>query len=163
MDLARLQPSSFTALDALVDADLLWAVVADPTAHPAVSPELQAVRLNGPVGLGSTFEGDQQRGERSWTTVSTITAFEPGHLFEWTVGDLANPVSVWRIVMSNQGDHVTIAEKVTLCGGPSPLSAFIADRPDEAIAIVSGRLQTLTERMNQTLAGLVELAGGTVR
>ena len=137
-----------------------WAVAANPLHLPEFSSELQAVRLvtPGPVGLESRFEGDQLRGDRRWTTTSTITKFDEPFCFEWTVGDLSDPVSRWSFLLDENSEGTTLSHKVVLCGGPSPLSDRIAQFPGEAEALVQERLVVLRERMSVTLAGLVGLA-----
>jgi len=45
-----------------------------------------------------------------------------------------------------------------LCGGPSPLTDFITENPDQADATVHERLDTLRGRMAETVAGLIDLA-----
>lgn len=45
--------------------ELVWAVVSDIERHPALagSGEVLAIRLSGPVAVGTTFEGDVRVGE----------------------------------------------------------------------------------------------------
>ena len=95
MDLVRLQPNTFTSITAAISIDAVWEVASDPTLLANFSTELQAVRIlgSGAIDLGAQFEGDQLRGERRWTTISTVTGFQPEAFFEWTVGDLDHPVS----------------------------------------------------------------------
>jgi len=111
-----------------------------------------------PVALGTQFEGDQLRGDRRWTTTSTITGFEPLRYFEWTVGNLLAPVSRWSFLLDSNVHLVTLTHKVVLCGGPSPLSDFIAEHPADAEEVVQERLVALRERMAATVAGLIALA-----
>ncbi|MGD0883128.1 MAG: SRPBCC family protein [Acidimicrobiales bacterium] len=160
MDLSRLQPSAFTSATADLSIESVWAVASNPLLLPGFSSELQAVRLldPGPIGLGSRFEGDQLRGERRWTTTSTITDYVPRCCFEWSVGDLSHPVSRWSFLLDENADGTTLCHRVVLCGGPSPLSDRVAERPREAEAVVHERLVALRERMAVTVAGLVDLA-----
>jgi hypothetical protein len=160
MDLARLAPSTFTSVVTDLPAASLWPVVADPTLLPSLSTELATVRVTtaGPIGLGTTFEGDQERGDRRWTTTSTVTEYEEPTVFAWTVGDLACPVSCWRFLLDEHPRGTTLTHAVTLLGGPSPLTDLIIASPDEAQAIIEERLETLRARMAVTLVGLLELA-----
>jgi hypothetical protein len=161
VDLARLQPNAFTSATAELPAAALWAVVSDPLLLSEFSTELQAVRLldEAPARLGTRFEGDQRRGERRWSTVSTVTAFEPERCFEWTVGDLASPVSRWSFLIDVHARGLTLTQRVVLCGGPSPLSAQVAAHPEQAEQVIQERLATLRERMAVTVHGLLALAG----
>jgi hypothetical protein len=164
VDLARLRPNTFASVTTALSREALWEVVSNPLLLPELSSELQSVRLisSEPLALGSRFEGDQLRGERRWTTVSTITGFEPFQFFEWTVGDLAIPVSTWSFLLDANTAGTTVTHTVTLCGGPSPLTDFIALHPLDAERLVQERLDSLRERMAATVAGLVELAGSLV-
>lgn len=159
MNLALIQPNAFASIVCDLRPEQLWSVVADPTVLPQFSPELQEIRLlDEPVALGARFEGDQRRGDRSWTTVSTVTGFEPNRRFEWTVGDLEAPVSKWSFLIGESAMGTTLIHKVVLHGGPSPLSEYIAAHPDQADAIVHDRLDTLRARMVDTLEGIISLA-----
>ena len=160
MDLRRLRPSAFALRTTELAAREVWPFISDPMLLPGFSTELQAVRIDSdaPIELGSTFEGDQLRGERKWTTRSTVTGFEPFHLFEWTVGPLDDPVSVWTFVLDESAGVTTLTQKVTLCGGSSPLSTFIEENPDSAEEAVRDRLQALHDRMAVTIRGLLDLA-----
>lgn len=157
----RLQPNAFTSVTTNIPIESLWVVAANPLLLPEFSSELQSVRLvsPSPIGLGSRFEGDQLRGERRWTTTSTVTRFDQPSLFEWTVGDTSHPVSRWSFLLDENADGTTICHMVVLCGGPSPLSDRIVQTPSQAEAMIQERLIVLRERMAITLAGLVGLAG----
>lgn len=156
----RLQPNAFSSQTTDLPLQAVWEVASNPLLLPSLSSELQTVRLvsDKPLVLGSTFEGDQQRGERHWTTTSTITGFEPLHFFEWTVGDVELPVSKWAFILDANAAGTTLTHKVTLLGGPSPLSDFIAENPTKAEEVVQERLVALKERMSITIAGLLKLA-----
>jgi hypothetical protein len=160
VDLASLQPNTFVSRTTGLEVDAVWAVASDPLLLPALSTELQAVRMlgSGPVALGTSFEGDQRRGERRWTTTSTVTAFERPRVFEWTVGDLARPVSRWSFLIDRAADRTTLVHKVVLCGGPSPLTDQVAREPEAAEELIQERLRTLRERMAVTIDGLLALA-----
>ena len=164
MDLARLQPNAFTSVMTDAPARDLWRVVSNPLLLAEFSTELQEVRMltEGSVRLGSVFEGDQLRGERRWTTTSTVTAFEVDRVFEWTVGDPDAPVSQWMFLVDEHDAGTTLTQRVTLLGGPSPMSDLIDENPERAEAIVQERLVTLRERMAVTLEGLIGLAGASV-
>jgi hypothetical protein len=161
MDLVRLQPSTFTSETAPLDSAPVWAVASDPLLLPPLSSELQEVRIlgDGPVTLGTRFHGDQLRGSRRWTTTSTVTAFEPCTFFEWTVGDLAQPVSRWSFLLDAHRHGTTLTQRVVLCGGPSPLTDFITEHPESADQAIHERLDHLRQRMAVTVAGLLAIAG----
>jgi len=160
VDLVRLHPNTFTSQTTKLDLQPIWEVSSNPLLLPHFSTELQEVRIidDAPLGLGSTFEGDQRRGERRWTTTSTITGFERLKFFEWTVGGLEDPVSKWSFILDVNSLGTTLTHKVTLLGGPSPMSDYITANPNEAEDVIRERLHELRGRMSITVAGLIEVA-----
>ncbi len=160
MNVRTLRPNAFTSQLCDLSRAELWPFVSDPTLLVDYSSELQAVRLNyeGQVALGSTFEGDQQREDRRWTSVSTITALDAPNRFEWTVGSLDDPVSEWSFLIDGHQLGTTLTQKVVLCGGPSPMADFIASYPDRADEIIHERLEALRERMVVSVAGVIKSA-----
>ena len=160
MDLKALKPSTFASATTDVPLERVWLVASNPLLLPSLSPELQVVRLLGGdhVQLGSQFEGDQLRGERTWTTMSTVTKFEEGRVFEWTVGELEEPVSRWSFLLDAHPGGCTLTEKVVLLGGPSPLTTFVEAHREEAEDVIHERLDLLRERMAVTIHGLLQLA-----
>ncbi len=155
-----LKPSTFASATTDAPLEKVWLVAANPLLLPSFSPELQVIRLLGGdrVQLGSQFEGDQLRGERTWTTTSTVTKFEEARVFEWTVGDLEAPVSRWSFLLDAHPGGCTLTQKVVLLGGPSPLSTLIQEHPQEAESVIRERLDLLRERMAVTIHGLLQLA-----
>ena len=67
---------------------------------------------------------------------------------------------MFRVDEHDAGTNLT--QRVTLLGGPSPMSDLIDENPERAEAIVQERLVTLRERMAVTLEGLIGLAGASV-
>jgi hypothetical protein len=160
MDVRALRPNAFTSQICALSPEDLWPFVSDPTLLVAYSSELQAVRLNfeGAPELGSTFEGDQLRGERRWTTLSTITRFEEPWRFEWTVGALEDPVSQWSFLVDGHRLGTSLTQKVVLCGGPSPMGDLIVTNPDVADEVIHERLESLRQRMVVSVAGVIDTA-----
>jgi hypothetical protein len=159
VNLRELQPNTFVSRVTTFAASEIWPFIADPMLLPAFSSELQEIRVlgDGSVGLGTTFEGDQMREERTWISLSTVTVFSPPLHFEWSVGGLDDPVSRWTFLIDENPRATTLTHKVVLCGGPSPMSERIEQFPDSAETIVQERLGALRERMAVTLDGLLAL------
>jgi Polyketide cyclase / dehydrase and lipid transport len=164
VQLTVVQPSAFAARTTDVPREVLWRVVSDPTLLPPLSDELQAVRVRteGPVALGTVFEGDQLVGDRRWTSTSTVTTFDEPTAFAWTVGPLDQPVARWAFFLDAHDAGVTVTHTAVLLGGPSPLSRFVAADPLRAPQIVQDRLDLFRDRLGQTVEGLIALAGGVV-
>ena len=163
MLLSELQPSISVAFHSNLDATALWGVVSDPLTQPRFSSELQTVRLigDGPIALGSQFEGDQRRGEREWTTVATVTTFDVERVFAWTVpsqDDGVTPVSTWTISLLPDGRGTRIGESVVLHGGPSPMTTHVTDHPETMFDVINERLLLLASNMLRSLRGMEQLA-----
>lgn len=140
----------------------LWALVVDPSVVARFSAELQEAHYaeGSAPGLGATIEGTNQRGDFTWQTSATVTAFEPLVLFEWTVGEPSNPVAIWRFEVEEGPNGTTLTQRATLHPGPSPVTAAVARHPERAEEIIDGRLAEFRQNMEATVVGLVELAGG---
>jgi hypothetical protein len=163
MLLSELQPSISVAFHSDLVASDLWKVVCDPLVQPQFSSELQAVRLldDGPIQLGSRFEGDQRRGDREWTTISTVTIFEVERAFAWTVpsqDDGVTPVSMWAIALQPVGEGTRIGQSVVLLGGPSPMTTRVTEHPETMFEVINERLLLLASNMMQSLRGIERLA-----
>ena len=71
-----------------VDAETIWAQVADPTQMPRWSPENTGASTPGagrPLGLGDRFDGTNKRGRARWITECVVTASDPGRRFAFDV------------------------------------------------------------------------------
>ncbi len=164
MNLIALTPNAFAARTTDASLAAVWEVASDPRLLPQFSDELQAVRVlgDGSVSLGTVFEGDQRRGEREWTTTSTVTSCVELEVFEWTVGDLNLPVSKWAFFLDENPAGVTLAHRAILCGGQSPMSRLLAEDPLRAPSVVQERLDMFRDRLAVTVEGLITLAGGRI-
>lgn len=147
-----------------VDAALarVWALVSDIAILPAFSTELQSVAwidgVHSPV-LGATFKGvNTHPAMGTWTTRSTIVAFEPPNEFAWAVGDLDNRAATWRFVLAGRGDVTQLRYRVQIGPGPSGVSMLIARRPQQKDDLIANRLQQFHDNMARTLRGIKALA-----
>lgn len=68
-----------------VPPDVVFAAVSDPTQTGRWSPENLGARVDGDLGVGSTFVGRNRRGWARWSTRCRVTAYEPGHRFAFVV------------------------------------------------------------------------------
>jgi hypothetical protein len=117
-------------------ADDLWACIADLPRMAEWSPEnTGATWLEGagPGAVGGRFKGTNRHGRKTWSTIGTVVASDPGHAFAFrvTVGPLA--VSEWRFTFVQTGDTTTVVESWTdLRGGflrrVAPLFTGVQDR-----------------------------------
>lgn len=148
------------AIDAPPDA--VWPLVCDIDLPGRFSGEFQRAEweTEGPAP-GAVFHGTNRHdavGE--WTTRCTVTGYEEGRSFEWTVGDLDHKTARWRFDLEPEGGGSRLAFTAEMGPGPSGLSAAIAAMPDREEQIVARRLQEWEANMTATVAGIKELAEG---
>jgi hypothetical protein len=80
-------------------AEAVWALASDLPKMGEFSPEnIGGSWGNGATGpaLGATFAGKNQRGFRRWSTTATVTACEPGQVFEIAITSGRTPIANWR-------------------------------------------------------------------
>ncbi len=71
-----------------LDAETIYALVADPTQMPRWSPENTGASTEvatGPLEVGAVFNGTNKRGGTRWTTQCVVTRAEPGRQFAFDV------------------------------------------------------------------------------
>lgn len=149
-------------VDVTIEAgvDAIWPIVTDIDLPARFSPEFQGARWvsDGPA-LGAVFEGTNRHefvGE--WTTTCTVTGYEEGHVFEWTVGDLANKTARWRFELEDIGEGILLRFIAEMGPGPSGVTYAIGQRPSHEEEIVSNRLREWERNMILTLGGIKALA-----
>ena len=139
----------------------VWPLISDPDLPAKFSEEFQgAVWLGGATpGLGAKFKGTNKMGERVWDTTSTITDFSVNEVFEWTVEDLDNPVSIWSFRLSSNDDS-TLLKMSGVLGTytETGLHAAIAKDPENEEKIVAWRMNQWRENMVKTVEGIKQLS-----
>lgn len=144
-----------TRIDA--EPEAVWALVTDLGFLTAASTEMQrAAWLDdaGP-GSGARIRGEHRHEARGeWTTVSTVTGWEPDRVFEWTVEaeQDGGPAAVWRFELVPDGAGTRLRQWARMGPGPSGVSEVIAARPDREERIVAGRLREWQAGMERNLA-----------
>jgi hypothetical protein len=80
-------------------AETVWALVSDLPKMGEFSPENTGGSwgkgATGPA-LGATFTGRNKNGFRRWSTTATVTACEPGRVFEIAITSGRTPIANWR-------------------------------------------------------------------
>lgn len=142
--------------------DAVWALVSDIQTPAQFSAELQGSNWLGDAtepSLGARFEGrNAHPAIGDWSTVCTVTALEPGRLFEWSVGDPAFPSSVWRFALSDLEPGCELSLWFQMGPAPSGLTPAIESMPDKEERIVARRLGEHEANMQLTVDGIVALA-----
>lgn len=150
-----------TTVDASTDLDprSVWAVITDP-AHPVpASPELvHAEWLDGGPALGAHFRGDNRRGAHRWSTICTVTSFDEGRRFGWTVEALPAPVSSWTYELEGSEAGTRITYTCRIGPGRSPRGVGRDRHADRGEEPTPGRLDDLRASMQATLEHVLERA-----
>jgi hypothetical protein len=99
--------------------DRVWALVSDVTRIGRYSPETFEAEWIAPATgpeLGAQFRGHVKRngkGPTYWTSC-TVTACEPGRVFEFGVGKPGKAINTWRYVVRPSGAGADVTESFTL-------------------------------------------------
>jgi uncharacterized protein YndB with AHSA1/START domain len=97
----------------------IWDLVSDVTKIGRYSPEtFEAEWLDGATGpaVGARFRGHVKRngkGPTYWTACS-VTASEPGRVFEFAVGPPGKGINTWRYDLVPAGDGTDVTESFRL-------------------------------------------------
>ncbi len=139
----------------------VWPLLTDIELPAGFSEEFQGAHWlasEGPA-LGAVFEGTNHHpAAGTWTTQSTITAYEVGEIFEWTVGDVANMTARWRFDLEPSQAGSLLRFRAEMGPGPSGLDGPIAAMPDREEEIVGRRLGSWEQNMTATVQGIKALA-----
>lgn len=144
------------AIDVATQPARVWAVVSDISRHPALagSGEVLAVRMNGPLAVGTTFESDVKTGEvGSFSPRCVIEEVnEPGRLawvslFPLEPGETADhQIEVhwaFEITRTSAGSQVRHTVRIPAPkAGAEDLAAFF-ERTDRIATVRDGMTQTL--------------------
>ncbi|MEJ8279845.1 SRPBCC family protein [Pseudonocardia spirodelae] len=141
--------------------EAVWELVTDPGFLAGVSTEMQRAEwLDGDApGPGARLRGHHHHDARGdWTTVSTVTAWEPARRFEWTVeaGAEGGEAAVWGFDLTPDGDGTALRQWARMGPGPSGLTEVIARMPDKEERIVEGRLREWRAGMERNLDAVRE-------
>ncbi|SFO29623.1 Polyketide cyclase / dehydrase and lipid transport [Pseudonocardia ammonioxydans] len=134
----------------------VWALVTDLGFLARVSTEMQhAEWADGTApGPGARIHGEHRHeAVGTWRTTATVTGWEPGRIFEWTVepDQDGGPAAVWRFELTPDGAGTRLRQWARMGPGPSGLSGAIAHRPEKEERIVAGRLEEWRTGMARNL------------
>jgi len=157
-------PTASVSIDVAAPPAVVWTLVSDIELSSRFSTEVSGAEwLDGADGpaLGARFVGHSAHdaiGE--WSTTCIVTAFEPDHVFEWSVIGRDDDVSsIWRYTISDGGGGSVHLEFWFQMGpGRGGLNFAIERMPDKEERIVARRLDEHRVNMERVLAGVKELA-----
>ena len=164
-------PTASVSADIAAPPAVVWALVSDIGLSSRFSTEVSRTEwLDGADGpaLGARFVGHSAHdaiGE--WSTTCIVTAFEPEHVFEWSVIGRDDDVSsIWRYTMTDRSEGSVDLEFWFQMGpGRGGLNYAIDRMPDKEERIVARRMEEHRLNMERVVAGVKELAesaGGTL-
>jgi len=140
----------------------MWAIVSDIAVLPAFSAELQSVEWVGErrgSALGASFHGvNTHPAMGTWTTRSTIVAFDPPTQLAWAVGDPDNRAATWRFLLTGHHDVSQLRYRVVIGPGPSGVTMLIARDPTRRGFVIAHRLKEFHDNMIRTVCGIKALA-----
>ncbi|MEO6125468.1 MAG: SRPBCC family protein [Ilumatobacteraceae bacterium] len=160
-------PTIEVSTDVAAPTSSVWALICDIELSSRFSTEVSGAEwldgVDGPA-IGARFVGHSAHdaiGE--WTTTCTVTGFEPGRLFEWSVtgrdGDVS---SIWRYTIDDGGHDATqLSYWFQMGPGRGGLNYAIESMPDKEERIVARRLNEHRLNMERVLAGVKALAEAT--
>ena len=157
-------PTASVSIDVAAPPAVVWALVSDIGLSSRFSTEVSRTEwldgVDGPA-LGARFVGHSAHdaiGE--WSTTCIVTAFEPEHVFEWSVIGRDDDVSsIWRYTITDRGDgRVDLEFWFQMGPGRGGLNDAIERMPDKEERIVARRMKEHRLNMERVVAGVKELA-----
>ncbi len=152
--------TSFEHSDSVVvetTPDALYALVSDVTRTGEWSPICQACWWNDDAEagrVGATFTGRNVTPDRTWETVSTVTAAEPGREFGWVV---AKKVVRWSYTLEPVGSTATrLTESWHFT--PEGIEFFHDKYGDDAEREIAARRDAALDGIPRTLAAIKRIA-----
>ena len=157
-------PTASVSIDVAAPPAVVWTLVSDIELSSRFSTEVSGAEwLDGADGpaLGARFVGHSAHdaiGE--WSTTCIVTAFEPEHVFEWSVIGRDDDVSsIWRYTISDgHGGSVHLEFWFQMGPGRGGLNFAIERMPDKEERIVARRMEEHRLNMERVVAGIKELA-----
>jgi hypothetical protein len=138
--------------------EAIWAIVSDVARHGdlAGSGEIAAVRLDGPVAMGSTWQADIRvpRLDEPFVARSEVLVFDPPREFSWSsepppivAGELESvPHVTWWFRLSPQADGTLVDHAFRVVEpkvGAAEMIEFF-ERTNRVESILAGMRQTLS-------------------
>jgi uncharacterized protein YndB with AHSA1/START domain len=146
-------------------ADAVWAVVTDPALPARFSNELVEASWfehpSGSPGVGSVIEGhNENEAMGRWTTRSIVTEWDPPRSFAWAVRDVEDSAARWGFALDPVEGGTRLRQHYRIGPGPSGLSRFIEQDPENEEQIISHRLHAQGKAMARTLEAVKDLVEG---
>lgn len=153
-------PETEVAVDIAAPAERVWALVRDIALPARFSSELQAAEwLDDGPALGARFVGrNEHPAIGAWQTTCTVTRYDEGRVFEWSVGDVTAPAARWRFEVEPTPGGCRLRQWARMGPGRSGLTPAIERMPEKEERIVARRLEEWRTNMAANLEGIKALA-----
>lgn len=158
------QPFDTDTVSRFIEAapEALYAVIADVTRTPELSPEIRKVEwLDGTTeaAVGARFKAWNNVGRGpSWTNKPVVTVLDPGREIAWERTEFGVGTVEWRYRFEPEGTGTRVTESYTLTRPIKALGWFII----ETLYRCKDRRGDLRRGMEQTLDRLTAAVGAPV-
>lgn len=150
--------SASVTRDIAAPADTVWEMVSHLERMGEWSPENEGGEwIKGATGpaVGAVFRGANRNGSKSWKTVATVTAADPGRRFAFRVGVMGLRVADWSfdIEPTDSGCRVTQSFTDLRAGFFKPIAKMatgVADRVTHNRAAMETTLERLAAAAEAT-------------
>lgn len=126
MSTSGLVPLVEVSLDVNANPQRVWAVVADPQAIAALSPQVMRTVVVGgaPVRLGTRLYNLNRQGFAVWPTRAVVTEFEPVRRFAFRVRDNR---ATWSFTLQPLERGTRVTQRREMTEGTTSASAALID------------------------------------
>jgi uncharacterized protein YndB with AHSA1/START domain len=140
----------------------MWNLVTDVGRIGEWSPECVGATwlANGTLRPGARFVGRNRAPNGfEWTATCVVTQAERPAVFEWVVLDSADdpeqPGAIWRYeLVPGESDQTVVRHSFVHGPGDTGVTMAIRSSPDQAAALLQGRLDELRAHMITTIEGM---------
>ncbi|MEU6128825.1 SRPBCC family protein [Saccharopolyspora sp. NPDC047091] len=140
----------------------IYPLISDITRYGEWSPESAGGEwLSGtPGAVGSRFRGDNDNGERTWSSECEVLAAEPGRRFAFGVlpGSERPDNSVWSFEVEPEGSGSRLTQRYVMQVLPGPIQEFLSQQEDGGAQFVEHRTEQLKDALRQTVDGIKQAA-----
>ena len=156
-------PTAESSVHIVAPPSVVWAFVTDLDVLAQFSDEFQGgewLDASAGPGVGATFRGRNQNPRAVWEVTCTVTHWEPDRTFGWVVEDPDAPAASWCFTLGAEDGGTRLSYRARMGPGPSGVTSFIDQHPENEERIVTGRLANWSANMEATLDGIRGLSEG---
>ncbi|GAA3364358.1 SRPBCC family protein [Saccharopolyspora gregorii] len=140
----------------------IYPLISDITRYGEWSPESTGGEwLSGtPGAVGSRFRGDNDNGERTWSSECEVLVAEQDRRFAFGVlsGSERPDNSVWSFEIEPEGSGSRLTQRYVLQALTAPIQEFLSQQEDGGAQFVETRTAQLKDALRQTVDGIKKAA-----